>query len=36
MSVRLPFVTTSLYDYILIFGMIGSGSGLLLRVLFKK
>ena len=36
MSVRLHFVTTSLYDYILIFGMIGSGSGLLLRVLFKK
>ena len=36
MSVRLHFVATSLFDYILIFGMAAAGSGLLLRVLFKK
>lgn len=36
MSVRLHFVTTSLFDYVLIFGMAAAGSGLLLRVLFKK
>lgn len=36
MSVRINFVTTSLFDYILIFGMAGAGSGLLLKTLFKK
>lgn len=36
MSVRINFVTTSLFDYILIFGMAGAGAGLLLRTLFKK
>lgn len=36
MSVRINFVTTSMFDYILIFGMAGAGAGLLLRTLFKK
>ncbi len=36
MSVRINFVTTSMFDYILIFGMVGAGSGLLLKTLFKK
>ena len=36
MSVRINFVTTSMFDYILIFGMAGAGSGLLLKTLFKK
>lgn len=36
MSVRLRFVTTSMFDYILIFGMAAAGSGLLLKTLFKK
>ena len=36
MSVRINFVTTSMFDYILILGMAAAGSGLLLRVLFKK
>lgn len=36
MSVRINFVTTSLFDYILIFGMMAAGSGLLLKTLFKK
>lgn len=36
MSVRLNFVATSLFDYILIFGMAGAGAGLLLRTLLKK
>lgn len=36
MSVRINFVTTSLFDYILIFGMAAAGSGLLLKTLFKK
>ena len=36
MSVRINFVTTSMFDYILIFGMVAAGSGLLLRTLFKK
>jgi hypothetical protein len=35
MSVRLNFIATSLFDYILIFGMAAAGSGLLLKVLFK-
>lgn len=36
MSVRISFVTTSMFDYILIFGMAAAGSGLLLKTLFKK
>ena len=36
MSVRLNFVTTSLFDYILIFGMSAAGAGLLLKTLFIK
>lgn len=36
MSVKLHFVSTSLFDYVLIFGMAAAGAGLLLRVLFKK
>ena len=36
MSVRISFVTTSMFDYVLIFGMSAAGSGLLLKTLFKK
>ena len=36
MSVRINFVTTSMFDYILIFGMAAAGAGLLLKTLFKK
>ena len=36
MSIRINFVTTSMFDYILIFGMAAAGSGLLLKTLFKK
>lgn len=36
MSVSIHFVRTSLFDYILMIGMAAAGSGLLLRVLFKK
>ena len=36
MSVRINFMATSMFDYILIFGMAGAGAGLLLRTLFKK
>lgn len=36
MSVRINFVTTSMFDYILIFGMTGAGTGLVLKTLFKK
>ena len=36
MSVRFNFVTTTMFDYILIFGMSGAGVGLLLKTLFKK
>lgn len=36
MSVRIKFVTTSMFDYILIFGMSAAGAGLLLKTLFKK
>lgn len=36
MSVRINFITTSMFDYILIFGMAAAGSGLLLKTLFKK
>lgn len=36
MSIRINFVTTSMFDYVLMFGMIAAGCGLLLKVLFKK
>lgn len=36
MSIRINFVTTSMFDYILILGMSAAGSGLLLKTLFKK
>lgn len=36
MSIRINFVTTSMFDYVLMFEMIAAGSGLLLKVLFKK
>ena len=36
MSLRINFLTTSLFDYILIIGMEAAGSGLLLRTVFKK
>ncbi len=36
MSVRLYFISTSLFDYILIFGMSAAGSGLLLKFFFQK
>lgn len=36
MSVSIYFVTTSMFDYILIIGMCAAGAGLLLRTLLKK
>lgn len=36
MSTRITFVTTSMFDYLLIFGMAAAGCGLLLKTLFKK
>lgn len=36
MSVRINFVATSMFDYIIMFGMVAAGSGLLLKTLFKK
>ena len=36
MSVRINFIATSLYDYILFLGMAAAGAGLLLRTVFKK
>lgn len=36
MSVSINFVATSMYDYILILGMIGAGLGLLLRYYFRS
>ena len=36
LSVHINFMATSLFDYILIFGMAAAGSGLLLKTLFKK
>ncbi len=36
MSIRIYFVTTSMYEYILIIGMAAAGAGLLLKTLFKK
>lgn len=36
MSIRITFVTTSMFDYIIIMGLSAAGSGLLLKTLFKK
>jgi hypothetical protein len=36
MSIRINFVTTSMFDYILIFGTTAAGTGLLLKTIFKK
>ena len=36
MSVKLHFVTTSMFDYILIFVMVSAGAGLLIRTLFRN
>lgn len=36
MSVRINFVTSTMFDYILIFGMMAAGAGMTLRILFKK
>lgn len=36
MSIRINFVTTSMFDYMLMFGMMAAGSGLLIKTLFKK
>lgn len=36
MSIRIHFLTTSMFDYLLIIGFAAAGSGLLLKTLFKK
>lgn len=36
MSVRIYFMPTTMFNYILMFGMAAAGSGLLLKTLFKK
>ncbi len=36
MSVRINFMATTMFDYILIFSMVGAGAGLLLKTLLKK
>jgi len=36
MSIRINFVTSTMFDYVLMFGMMAAGSGMSLRVLFKK
>lgn len=36
MSIRINFVTTSMFEYIIMIGMVAAGSGLLLKTLFKK
>lgn len=36
MSIHINFMTTSLYEYIIIIGMVAAGAGLLLKTLFKK
>lgn len=36
MSIRITFVTTSMFDYIIIIGLAAAGSGLLLKTLFRK
>lgn len=36
MSIKISFVTTSMFDYIIIMGLAAAGSGLLLKTLFRK
>ncbi len=36
MGISINFVSTSLFEYILMFGMAAAGAGLLLRTIFKK
>lgn len=36
MSLRINFITSTMFDYVLMFGMMAAGAGLCLRVLFKK
>lgn len=36
MSIRINFITTSMFEYIIIIGMIAAGAGLLLKTLFRK
>ncbi|MBQ2937903.1 MAG: hypothetical protein IJE05_03365 [Clostridia bacterium] len=36
MSIRISFVPTSMFDYIIIMGLAAAGSGLLLKTVFKK
>ena len=36
MSIRINFIATSMFDYILMFGMAAAGSGLLLKNVFGK
>ncbi len=36
MSIRISFMPTALYDYIIIIGLAAAGSGLLLKTVFKR
>ncbi len=36
MSISIRFNTTSMFDFVLMFGLIAAGTGLLLKTLFKK
>ena len=36
MSIRISFMATSMFDYIIIIGLVAAGSGLLLKTLFRK
>lgn len=36
MSVKISFVSTSMFDYVLMFGMMSAGIGLVIKILFKK
>ncbi len=36
MSIKISFMTTSMFDYIIIVGLAAAGSGLLLKTLFRK
>lgn len=36
MSIRISFMATSMFDYIIIIGLASAGSGLLLKTLFRK
>lgn len=36
MSIKISFIPTSMFDYIIIMGLAAAGSGLLLKTLFKK